>query len=281
MSNKKLSFFSVCAIFGIGLFFTTQANAVKEEVRQNRQEAIQNAKEIRNEIRETNKENIASRVGALKNFFSFRAMLNKAKVTAKSTNSLIVEKDSVSYTITVDDKTKIRRRFYGKATLEDILVGHEVNVFGKWTDTDHKTIQALLIRDLSIQKRFGVFIGDVTAISGNDITLQTIQRGVQKVSVSALTKFVNRKMETIKQTDIIIGHRIRVKGMWDRTLNTVTEVTQVKDYNLPPKATGTPKPLTPTPTVTPLLTPTATPTASPMVTVTATPTPPAGGTPTP
>jgi len=40
-----------------------------------------------------------------------------------------------------------------------------------------------------------------------------------------------------------------VKGMWDKTNNTITEVTHVKDYSLPPKPTITPTSVpTPTPT---------------------------------
>ncbi len=196
---------------------------------------------IRSTVRGQIRENVASRVGELKKFFSRKAII-KGKVIAKSGNVLTVDKDGISYTVNVDANTKIRRRFYGKATLDDILVGHEVNVFGKWTDDTQKTIQATLIRDISIQKRFGVFVGQVTAISGNDITLATVSRGTQKVTVSASTKLVSRNMTPIVLSDILVGHRIRVKGMWDRAFNTITEVTQVKDYNLPVRPTRAPTP---------------------------------------
>ena len=34
-------------------------------------------------------------------------------------------------------------------------------------------------------------------------------------------------------TDVQVGHRVRVKGLWDNKLNKITEVTQVKDFTIP------------------------------------------------
>jgi hypothetical protein len=80
------------------------------------------------------------------------------------------------------------------------------------------------------------------------------------VTVSSSTKFVDRRGKTIAQTDVAVSHRIRVKGMWDNTNSTITEVTQVKDYSLPVKPAGTP---TPTSAATPAPTTTVAPTATP------------------
>lgn len=62
------------------------------------------------------------------------------------------------------------------------------------------------------------------------------KRGDQTVTVSASTKFVNRKEDAITQEDVAVGHKVRVKGLWDKDANTVTEVTHVKDFNLPLKS---------------------------------------------
>jgi len=83
------------------------------------------------------------------------------------------------------------------------------------------------------------------------------KRANQTITVTASTKFVNRMQVAITQGDIQVGHRVRVKGMWDRTNNTVTDVTNVKDFNLPVRPTGS---VTPSVTATPTTTPTATPT---------------------
>jgi hypothetical protein len=242
--------------------FAVERQQIREELKENRQEFVQEQKDTRTQLQGLNKENIASRVGAVKNFFNTRATLNNAKITGKGTGSLTVEKDSVFYTILIDEKTRLRRRFFGEAKIDEIAVGNTVNIFGKWTDETHKTIQAALIRDMSIQKRFGAFVGDVTAVNGNDITIATVHRGTQKATVSDLTKIVDRKEVALTLADIKVGHRLRVKGMWDKSNNTITEVTQVKDYTLPVKPTPKPK-------VT--VTPTATPTPTPTVAVTPTP----------
>jgi hypothetical protein len=221
---------------------------LKQELNTNRKEFVQEQKDTRMQLQDVTKEKIASRVGALKNFFNARATLNNAKITGKGTNTLTVEKDSTSYTINIDEKTRLRRRFFGNATLDEMSVGNVISIFGKWTDDTHKTIRAEMIRDMSIQKRFGVFVGDVTAISGNDITITTVHRDTQKATVSSTTKIVDRKEVTLALGDIKVGHRVRIKGMWDKSNNTITEVTHVKDYSLPVKASPTPTvAVTPTP----------------------------------
>jgi hypothetical protein len=217
-----------------------------------------------NEIKTENKEHradikelIASRAGALKNFINSRAMINNAVVTGKGTNSLTVTAEGKTITVNVDTNSRLRRRFFGMANISEIQVNDKINITGKWTDDAHTVVSAVLIRDMSIQKRFGVFVGAVTAISGNDITISTIHRGSQKATVTSTTKFVDRKGTAIAQTDIIVGHKLRVKGTWDNTNNTISDVSQVKDYSLPIRPTPKTKmTVTPTPTMTVTPTPT-------------------------
>lgn len=64
--------------------------------------------------------------------------------------------------------------------------------------------------------------------------IETVYQGSQTVTVTSSTKFVNRKVETIIQSDIAVGHRIRVKGLWNNKTNIISEVTHVKDFSLPP-----------------------------------------------
>lgn len=230
----------IMAFSNVPSAFAVQGQQVREELKENRQEFVQEQKEIKTQFKEENKEKIASRVGALKNFFNARATLNNAKITGKGANSLTVEKDSTTYTINIDDKTRLRRKFFGDAKLDEMSVGNIVSIFGKWTDETRKTIQAAMIRNMSIQKRFGVFVGDVTAVNGNEITIATVHRDIQKATISTTTKIVDRKEVTLAQSEIKVGHRIRIKGMWDKSNNTITEVTHLKDYTLPVKATPTP-----------------------------------------
>jgi len=211
------------------------------------QEARHATQEARQEVRKEVKEKIATQPGLLK-FFVQAAIIRQGKITAKGTNSLTVEKDGKTYTVNIDDKTQLRRRFWGKATLTEMQVGDTVNVFGKWTDDTHTTILARLVRDVSIQRRFGIFIGTVQSLLSNGFTLQTVHRGIQTVTVSSSTKFVNRREEAITQGDVTVGHRVRVRGLWDKAASTITEVSKVKDFSLPPITKLTP---IPTPTVTP------------------------------
>lgn len=170
----------------------------------------------------------ATREGQLKNSRSMVAKMT-GSVTAVGTASITVN----STTVNVNSLTKIIRRFGAASTLAEISVGDQVRVMGTWTDTSKTAINARIIRDWSIQKRKGAFIGTIQTMTPTGFTLQTLNRGVQTVTVSALTKYVNRKEQIINFSNLAAGHKIRVKGLWDSKLNTVTEVSQVKDYSLP------------------------------------------------
>lgn len=162
-----------------------------------------------------------------------------AQVTIVSGNTLTVSKDGNTYTVNTDTTTRFRRHFWGKSAISEISVADFVNIWGKWGDDAKTTITAAMIRDLSIMKRKGVFMGSIKSKDTTNFILTTANRGDQTVYFDSNTKFVGRNDVTIAYSDINVGDRIRVKGLWDKTLNKITEVTQVKDYSLPVKPTAT------------------------------------------
>lgn len=248
MNMKK-----IVMIVGIVCLLLTQSVAVRVQ-------AIEDQGNTKVERKETQAEKkVALKdekpMNFLERLLRIRAMVN-GTITAKTETTLTVQdKDGKSYTVNITDKTILRRKFWGKATLGEMKLGDTVNVIGKWVDGTNSSINAILIRDISIQKRAGVFFGNVQSLTSGGWVIDTI-RGVETVTVTGTTKFVNRKEEVINKSDIVTGHRIRVKGLWDADAKTITDVIQVKDFTIPIKeeeatVTTTPKPtstVTPTPT---------------------------------
>jgi hypothetical protein len=253
-------------------FFGDVKNAFNrtENRKDNREERRDDRQDKREDFKEDFREKMASRPGFVKAFKKIRFSFGNGKITAISGTTLTVEKDGKSYTVltgTFDTcTTAFKRRFWGNSSLSEYTVGDMVNVVGKFQDEGKTTIEACVIRDISIQKRFGVFVGEVISLTTDGWVMKTVsnKRDNQTVTVSSSTKFVNRKEEGIVKADIQVGHKVRIKGLWNRLNNTVTEVTHVKDFSLPIKLS-----ITPTPTVMV----TVTPTPSPVVTATPTATP--------
>lgn len=220
---------------------------------------IENKMEKREDLREKN----STKPGLFRGIFkNTRAIISNAKLVAKTDTVLTIEKDGKSYTVNIDGNTKLERRFWGKATILEMSVGDTVNVAGLWSDDAHTIITAKLVRDLSIQKRFGIFFGEVKSLLSSGWVMTTIsdKRTDQTVTVDSNTKFTNRKGETITKADVVVGQKVRVRGLWNRNDNTVTEVTEVKDFSLPVQVKTTPTvTLTPTVSVTATVAPTATP----------------------
>lgn len=227
--------------------------AIREETRNEIKERLKQAstpaerEEIRKEIREQNKgilEQIRNQVKEKLQNLRFSARVT-GKITEKGENSIKVQaQDGKVYRVNITEKTQLRRRFWGKADLSEFSVGDEVNVIGRYTNEEKTIIDAILIRNLSIQKRWGVFFGKVTSKGADNFVMETVKRGKVTVYFGS-AKFVNRRDETIVYGDIQVDHRVRVRGVWDKALSKIIEVEEVKDFSLPPVPT---KVVTPTQT---------------------------------
>lgn len=194
-------------------------------------------KKIKEEIRQEIKDRVATRPALVKRE---RVAIIGGTLSSKDGTTLTVTKDGNTYTVLTDSKTHFRRKFWGKAALEELQLGDTLNIHGKWADEAQTTIQATMVRDLSIQKRFGAFFGTIKSLTSNGWVMETIKRENQTVTVTDDSRLVNRRGQKIAQSDVAVGHRVRVKGLWNSQNNTITEVTHVKDFSLPPIPTKSP-----------------------------------------
>ncbi|MBI4009538.1 hypothetical protein HY357_04850 [Candidatus Roizmanbacteria bacterium] len=153
-------------------------------------------------------------------------------VTSVGKDTFTIEKEGKKYTVTQDKKTNFRRHFWGKSFPEELAIGNKVNVYGSFTDPEHTTIKAHLVRNLSIMKRFAIFEGEVVEKYSDLFVLKTKKRDNQTIYISSSTKFVNKLNKTISYNDVQIDHRVGVRGTWDKSQNKVTEVVEVKDFSL-------------------------------------------------
>src|SRR3990167_6622231 len=205
-------------------------NTIRETVKEGKKESSSQAN--------TNKDAKEIRMGLLdkvKNFMKknlkFEARV-KGKITVVGSNNFSLSGEDGTFQVNITDKTQILRKFGGKSSLSEFSVGDEVVIFGKFTDDTKLTIDAKTIKNNSIQKRWGAFFGKVTSHNSDNFIMETLERGSQTVYFGG-AKFVNRKEISISYSDIKVGDRVRVKGVWDKTLNKINEVNQVKDFSLP------------------------------------------------
>ena len=165
----------------------------------------------------------------------FIKVLKIGELTAINGKTLSVkENNGKIYSVLVNDKTILRRRFGGESKLSEFSPGDMVHIVGQWTDEKKGTISAFHIRNASIEKRPGVFIGEVTTRGSDSFMFAPVNRPPQTVMIGPSVRMVNRMEQPIPFSDIEVGHKVRVKGLWDREVNTMTEVDHVKDFSIPP-----------------------------------------------
>lgn len=123
-------------------------------------------------------------------------------------------------TVVVDaSKAKLIRRFGAAMQLSDIQVNDQLFIRGV---AEGDVIRATLVQDLSLQARHGTFVGTVAAVSStNSFTLQSRERGLQTINVTADTK-IQKNGEPATFADIMVGSQVTVNGVWDRTNSNVT-----------------------------------------------------------
>lgn len=205
-------------------------NTIKENFKEERKEASNTAvdedgaREIKNGLLEKVK-------NFVKNNLKFEARV-KGKITIIGTNDFSIDGEDGVFKINITDKTKILRKFGGKSSFSELSVGDELMVFGKFTDDTKTTIDAKTIKNNSIQKRFGAFFGKVTIKNIDNFVMETEERGIQTVYFGN-AKFVQRNETAMIYTDLKVGDRVRVKGVWDKTLSKIAEVIQIKDFSIP------------------------------------------------
>ena len=205
-------------------------NTIRETVKEEKKEGS-NPIKIKEDVKEIRMGLLDKVKSFMKKNLKFEARV-KGKITVIGSNNFSLSGDDGTFQVNITDKTQLLRKFGGKSLLSEYSVGDEVVVFGKFTDDTKLVIDAKIIKNNSIQKRWGAFFGKVTVLNSGNFVMTTIERGTQTVYFGT-SKFVNRKEVSISYSDIKVGDKVRVKGVWDKTLNKINEVNQVKDFSLP------------------------------------------------
>jgi len=211
---------------------------IKETIEEGKEASLspkEIGKEVGKNVREKTQERNWSLLDKIKNFMKknlrFEARV-KGKITVIESNSFSLTGEDGAFQVNITDKTKFLRKFGGKSSLSEYSVGDEVVVFGKFTDDTKLIIDAKTVKNNSIQKRFGAFFGKVTVKNTDNFVMETAERGTQTVYFGT-AKIVDRREVIIIMSDIKVGDRVRVKGVWDKTLSKISDVSQIKDFSIP------------------------------------------------
>ena len=157
---------------------------------------------------------------------------NDTIVTAINGNILTVKKNSNTYRVNAGNAIVVRR-FWGQSSLDQIAVNDKLNIIGTWNNTNKTSINAFLIRDLSIQEKNDTFLGTMTGITS--FTFQSANRGVWNVNIQSKTKIVDSQNNPINLTSVSSEDKLRVEGVFDTANKTIT-ADKITDTSLPPVA---------------------------------------------
>jgi hypothetical protein len=175
---------------------------------------------------ETNNSNSVNSFDKIKFFKSRPIFFNQAILKTIDGQILTVTVKDKVYAVSVSDKTKLLRKYGAKSNLAEFKVGHKLQVYGK--RTAELTMSASLIRNSSIEKKRGTFLGVIESLdlANQKFVLKPTNRAKVTVTVSAATKIIY-KSKTLSFADLAVGSKLAVAGVWDKSDNTVTEVSKI------------------------------------------------------
>lgn len=152
---------------------------------------------------------------------SNEVLMKAAKVTEISTNLLKVSIFGYIYKIDLVN-SKIVRHWWGNSSVDEFSVGDIINVLGYLDVSDNYLVHAKTVRDVSIQKMYGVFKGTIESITSTEksFVLKTEERGNQTVVVSDSTKIITATT-TGSFSDLQVGLPVVVRGIWNKTLSKI------------------------------------------------------------
>lgn len=162
--------------------------------------------------------------------------LRNAVITAidTETKTITAEKNDVSYVIDAS-KAIFKRKYGARCDIYELMVGDYIRVWGVISGTN---ITAIKVKDYSIQRWRGSFVGTITTIDSeiySDNKGQTFRqfeikshyRGNQIIRVYDTTQ-IKYKRTSKAFTDLAIGQKIVAKGIWNNTQSLVYNTKWVK-----------------------------------------------------
>ncbi len=145
-------------------------------------------------------------------------------VTALSTTGFTLkDANGTVYTVVTAD-ARLVRPFTGSIVLSDIKVNDKAVVKGELKDNN--TIEAKSVQIMPANTHPALTNGTITAVNGNTLTLQNTHLGVVSnvnIKTDANTQ-VTKDGQAATLADATVGTRVRIKGLWDETLNILNAI---------------------------------------------------------
>jgi hypothetical protein len=191
-----------------------------------------NGKEIKANIENVLKSDLKQRIQIDETSSGNIVWLTGAKIVSINTSSGTTTPNLITitifgqtYKVQIDSTTNVVRQYWGKSSsdLSEFSVGDIINVYGNLDSSDYFLVHAKTVRNISIQKIYGVFNGSITTInSSTSFTMNTKKIGTTTliVNTDANTKIYQGK-DVKSFSDLIVGTKINVRGIWDKTMSKI------------------------------------------------------------
>lgn len=132
----------------------------------------------------------------------------------------VLLKNTQTWTVNITSATKLFRRYMGTATIDEFAVGDTIEARG--TQGTGNVLNAKVVRDHSIIIKNRDFPGRIKSINAAALSFVIpikVKAGIVDLTVTtaSTTKFFNHDHETITFSDLLVGNKVKVLGVYNST----------------------------------------------------------------
>jgi len=162
-----------------------------------------------------------------------KVLVNKAHITEINGNTIKIKIEDKDYTIDASS-AKIVCQAKGVCDISKIKVGDRLNAIG--TRGENDTIKAehiVVFTEEQMQKieekMNNSSVGEIKSVdeANKTVTVETNNHGEQTIKVNEDTKIYKKPHEESSFSDLQIGKKIWIKGVWDKVTNAFSKITRI------------------------------------------------------
>ncbi|MFA6428790.1 MAG: DUF5666 domain-containing protein [Candidatus Buchananbacteria bacterium] len=125
------------------------------------------------------------------------------------------------WTVNLTDTTKLYRRNSTVANLSEFIVGDSLMIRGSLASSTTQTLNALVIKNLSLEKKQTTTNGKILSLGTNSLVIEPKAGQQQTIKLSSNTIYKRGNILT-DLASLAVGQQITAKGIWDRQSNSMT-----------------------------------------------------------
>lgn len=153
----------------------------------------------------------------------------KGSIQSLGTNEMTITAQNITYTVSINSRTKLVKRYGGKITFPQYKVGDEVIVVGQFSNEEKTALTARVLRNMRLRSHRATITTKIKGLGADSISIDS----GQFIDIPTGLLLTNRLGSTITIDHLRPGDTVKITGSFDPDGKLITDLTEVRDLAIP------------------------------------------------